>query len=55
MNKNELKKVYELLDELRGVSPEDSVFKRASDFMLIESLIQCAIIKTKEQSGFLLV
>lgn len=51
MNGIELTKVGEMLDELRDVSIDTDLFKRASDYEIVIALIECAIIKTKERLG----
>ena len=49
MNEQEIKEIAELTEELRTAVDND-LFTNATDFEIIKSLIQCAIIKSNERS-----
>lgn len=49
MSKKELAEIAELTEELRTAVDND-LFTNATDFEIIKSLIQCAIIKSNERS-----
>ena len=47
MSNEELKELSELLNEFRNTIDED-MYYRATDFDILKSFVQCAIIKSKD-------